>query len=215
MRLTEITAAAIVVTITNMRPEMKAREFHALLANLTGATLGEIDQRTRYLRDHDLIATGPRGLGAPDLKPIEAALMLLSLVSRRAADAGPIMARAMDLTAIVPPDLREWPLEDTTALATVLMAGLSRAETMFDRIEIMADGSMAWVDFALSDFRRRVLFTDEERVRSWVAEFPDTYDSQGVTVLGHRLVITGAVVAQIALELADDGEAGYALAKAG
>lgn len=194
---------------------MKARELHALLANISGSTLGEIDQRTRYLRDHELIATGPRGVGAPDLKPLEAALMLLSLASRRAADAGPVMARAMNLTLVVPPELSEWPLGETKALAPVIAAGLSKAEPVFDRVEVLADGSMAWVDFALSDFRRRVLFTDDDRVRNWIAEFPDTYDAQGITVLGHRLVISGAIVAQIALELADDRAGGYALAKAG
>jgi hypothetical protein len=195
--------------------QMKPREAQAFLVRHTGYTAGEIDQRMRPLRNRKLIASGPRGLGALELEPLEAALMLLSLVSRRGADAGPIMARAMDLEAVTPPDAGKWPLADVGPLAPILAAALTGRALIFDRIEILCDGSMAWVDFSLPNYKRRVLFTDDAKVSEWVAEFPDAYDAQGAMALEHRMVITGDLVKQFALELVDEPSVGYVGAEVG
>ncbi len=192
---------------------MKPRGAQAFLVRHTGYSEGEIDQRMRPLRERKLIASGPRGLGALDLQPLEAALMVLSLVSRRSADAGFVTARAMDLKAVIPPDVANTPLAEVGPLASVLAAGLTGRATIFDRMEILCDGSMAWVDFSLDGHKRRVLFTDDPNVTEWVAEFPDTYDAQGATALSHRMVVTGDLVAQFALSLNDKDTAGDAAVK--
>lgn len=80
---------------------MRSRQLQELLARELGRPLGEIDKRCRGLRSDGLIESGPRGLGAPDLSPEDAALHLLSMVSRRATDALDVARKAMYATRYI------------------------------------------------------------------------------------------------------------------
>lgn len=190
---------------------MIARDLEALLASHSGYQRGEIDQRVRPLRDHNLIPYGPRGPNAPAMEPLHAALIVLTMVSRRAASSGEIAMRAMDLQLVPRP---AFSLDGSQRLAAVLATGLSIGSSFLHRVEISSDGSLAWVTVVEKRKPVTFLFCDDAKMIQWVAEHPDTYEAQGGSLCNHRFVMSAAVIDQIKIGL-DVGEdsAGYASRK--
>lgn len=183
---------------------MIARELEAKLALYSGYQPGEIDQRFRSLRERDLIPYGPRGRHAPHLTPLHAALCLLTMVSRRAADAGPVMLRAMELPQV--PNPLDMDLGMKQLAPAVMFALTPEGSQIVHRIEITTAGDMAWVEFVVEGQCQRVLFTDVPEVHQGVADgLP--YDNQGGAFCGHKLVLESAFLQQIAMALAEDVEA--------
>jgi len=183
---------------------MRARELQATLAARTEYAAGEIDQRTRHLYQMSLIRSGPRGVHAPHMEPLEAALILLCLVARRPTEAGQVMARAMDLAPVLPPNVTAWPFDTLRSLTEFLMLPLSGHGGIVNRIEVLCDGSMAWVEFTQAGLNLRVLFTDRTDIVARLSGGASVYDETGAMYAGHRLVLTGALLDQLALELAHD-----------
>lgn len=182
------------------------RQLQVLISRFAACQPGEVDQRTRHLYEKNLIPQGPRGTAAPRMQPLHASLMLLCMVSRRASDAAAIMVRVMDLQAVVPAGSNS-AIADGMRLAPTLAARLLENGPKFDRVEILGDGSLAWAELN----GQRILFTDDDQIRSDALESPSSYAATGSMYCGHRLVITAGLAAQIALELAEhDSRAGFA-----
>ena len=190
---------------------MITRELELMLANFSGYQRGEIEQRIRPLRDRNLIPSGPRGVNAPDLEPLHAALVLLTMVARRATDAGAVAMRAMDLKSVSRDGCA---LQGGTSLLPVISTALAGAIGYVERVEILCDGSLAWVTINEDGTAKRVLFTDDAKMRRRISSNPDVYDRQGAMFCGHRLVLTEAILEQVALDLVDDTPAGYAKERA-
>jgi hypothetical protein len=199
----------VIFTNWRVRHTMIARDLERLLTFHSGYQAGEVDQRTRPLRGHNLIPHGPRGVNALDLEPLHAALMVLTMVSRRAADAGEVAMRAMDLE-LVP--RRGFPL-DATALAVHLAAGIVAGSGLLRRMDIACDGSIAWAEIVVKGKAHRVFFTDDPKVKRAVADDPSTYEATGGTYAGHWFILTGAVLDQITLKMAKASAAASAAAK--
>lgn len=122
---------------------MKSRELEKLLAGLTGWTSSEIDQRMRPLRAEGLpaFASTARGLHAPDIAPIHAAMMLLQLISRRAVDAGPVGRTARQLG---PASEETGPPVSLTFFLTMLLT--NGMPLQLTRFEATPDGKNVWLD---------------------------------------------------------------------
>lgn len=68
---------------------MKSRQLEAFLTERSRKTVSQVDQIMRRLRETGRIASGPRGLHAPDVTPADAAVCLLAVVaSPSPGDAG-------------------------------------------------------------------------------------------------------------------------------
>ena len=181
---------------------MKAREFQQFLAMETDATIGEIDQRTRFLRAAGKLQTGKRGPWAPDMKPAEAASMLLAMVSRRAADSEKMFERVADLQ-VVPGGSAEHikGMKFADALTSTLTSPNDwRRAARILRVEIDEEGRFAWFRLEGSD----LLFTNDLKMRKWVEDQPDKLAVQFTSGAHRCLVIGGAMLGQIALEIAPD-----------
>jgi len=76
---------------------MRAREFEHFIAKEAGLLPSEVDHRMRPLRESGLIPMGGRGPHAPNIECVHVGLMLLNLVSRRAADAFEVGEHAASL----------------------------------------------------------------------------------------------------------------------
>ena len=189
---------------------MIARDLEQLLTMHSGYQPGEIDQRLRPLRDHNLIPYGPRGPNAPQMQPLHAALIVLTMVSRRAAAAGEIARRAMDLQLVPRKGVA---LDGSHRFAAFLATGLKVGSSWMQRIEVSCDGSLAWA--TVVDKRKRVtlLFCDDKKMMEWVAENPETYDAQGGSLCNHRFVMSAAVIDAIMLNLTEEQPAVYAKKK--
>ena len=148
---------------------MITRKLEKLLVLLSGYQPGEVDQRIRPLRERDLIPSGPRGLNAPDLEPLHAALVLLTMVARRATDAGKTAMRAMDLKAVPRGDCA---VTAETALLPVIAAGLVAGSAFLQRVEIFCDGSLAWISIRENGEVKSVLFSNDQNIAKFVADFP-------------------------------------------
>lgn len=192
---------------------MKAREFQAFLGTMTGAPIGEVDKRTRPLREAGVIESGPRGPGAPDIEAVQATAMLLAMVSRRAVYSGEIFQIVSQLHAV--PRVkggREFlsGYQLGAAIASMISLNADWSEGLeVERIEIEENGKFAWL--RLSGLN--VLFTNDPTIREWVSDFPETYERQFASGAHRCFVIGGALLKQIALELADeDAPAEYAQA---
>ncbi|MCI5078241.1 hypothetical protein [Oricola sp.] len=199
--------------ITIKESDMRAREFHQVLSMATGATLGEVDQRTRFLREIGVLQTGPRGHGAPNITPLEAACMLMVMVSRRAADSETVFVRANSLEAIS----RKAGGRDFlngAKLGGVLASIISTPDNWtdglaVDRVEVEENGEFAWLRMSGLD----ILFTSNTAVRDWVTQNPDAYSRQFDSSARRCFVIGGGLLHQIALELSErDEPAKYAKA---
>jgi len=182
---------------------MNSKQLERLLTRLSGYAPGEIDQRMRPLRAHELIPHGPVGRHAPDLEPLHVALCLLALVARRASDAGPTLVRAMSLRCIPHPEALDVKFEE---LAPAIAIAVALGPSVVRRIEVAADGRMAWLDA----FDRRFHFTDNPAAFDQVALHPESYDTQGASYLGHAIVFGTGAIERIHDEATDDTEAGYA-----
>jgi hypothetical protein len=179
-----------------------------MLIRFSGYQPAEIDQRTRPLREKNLIPQGARGVHAPSIEPLHAALMVLAMVSRRATDAGAVLARAMDLKSVPRPS-GQFPQQ---SLATVLAGGFVMGGDFLKRLEVSCDGAIAWATCTVNGDTSRILFCEDDVV-AFVEKFPDTYDAQGEGGCGHRFVIGRGLIDQIALDLREDVAAGYAAEK--
>jgi hypothetical protein len=176
---------------------MNTRDLERLLVRYSGYQPGEIDQRTRPLREHSLIPSGPRGVNAPDLEPLHAALVVLTMVSRRANEGGSTAMRAMNLKLAPRAGCRL----DSMDLATMLAGGLTMGSAFLQRLEIACDGSMAWATIIEGRKTFRIFFTDEIRVARALKDDPSIYDATGGTYAGHWFIITGAIIDQILIEM--------------
>jgi hypothetical protein len=188
---------------------MNTRDLERILVRYSGYQPGEIDQRTRPLRDHSLIPSGPRGVNAPDLEPLHAALVVLTMVSRRATEAGATAMRAMELKPAPRPGCRL----DALNLAVTLAMGLTKGSAFLRRLEIACDGSMAWATIAHGRKVFRLFFTDDDRVLQALEDDPSVYDATGGTYAGHWFIINGAIIDQILIAIGDNDRAGYARPK--
>lgn len=187
---------------------MKARQFESLLVTLSGLSAGELNQRTRPLWERNLIPYGPRGLGAPEIEPLHAALMILTMVSKRATDSGSVMARAMDLKAVERPGAE---IMRGHALATLLASAMVKGSSLLQRLEVSVDGAMAWATCQIDARVVRVLFCEPD-IAKFVKRYPNTYDAQGSSLCAHWLVIGPGFIDQAMIELseAEDARASYA-----
>lgn len=183
---------------------MIARELEKLLTFHSGYQPGEVDQRVRPMRANGLIPFGPRASYAPHLEPLHIALVVLAMVSRRAADSGKIAMRAMDLQ-MVP---REGCALEPKPLAVMLAAAVSYAGTLIERIEISCDGSMAWATVLLEGASHRILFMDNYKATRAIAADSSKYDAFGLSYSGHWFILTGAVIDQIKAAMTER-DAGY------
>src|SRR5262245_9743467 len=163
---------------------MTARELEALLRLLSHYTESEIDQRTRPLRDWNLIPHGPRGANAPHLEPHHAALVLLTMVSRRAVDAGETAVRASKLK-LAPHRAINLPHE--TRLLSVLAKAISAGQPHIKRrFEALVDGSAAW--YGQSGEVTTALFL-QARVIKAATKKAQLYESTGASLCNHRFVL--------------------------
>lgn len=186
---------------------MIMRELEAMLTLHSGYQPGEIDQRMRPLREHNLVPHGPRGRGAFHIEPLHACLGLLTMVSRRATDAGAVAMRAMDLKLVPRAGVD---IAANTTLPVLLAAGI-QAGGIIKRIEIFCDGSMAWATMAIGKKTATVLLTDDRKVAAFVKAHPETYDAQGRHYCGHRMAFAGEFLDVIRLAMTEeDAGAGYA-----
>lgn len=172
---------------------MKSRELEKMLAGLTGWTLSEIDQRMRPLRAEGLpaFASTARGLHAPDIAPIHAAMMLLQLVSRRAVDAGQVGRTARQLCSVSEAIGTQIGPKGTslTLFLTILLT--NGAPLQPTRIEATPDGKNAWLDF----------YSESDRCegRFWFSNTHEPCDG----AIEHRLVIGGDALAKIRAAVSD------------
>lgn len=187
---------------------MIARDLEELLTRHSGYQRGEIDQRVRPLREHNLIPYGPRGPNAPAMLSLHAALIVLTMVSRRAASSGEIAVRAMDLQLVPRPGMA---LAGDHRLASIIAVGFQEGSGFLRRIEISCDGSLAWATVVDDGEPVTFLFCDDKKMTDWVAENPDTYDAQGGSLCNHRFVMSAAVIDQIkvGLEKNDSSSTAY------
>lgn len=164
---------------------MITREVEARLTALSGYQPGEIDQRTRPLRQHDLIPHGPRGINAPDLGPHHIALVILCMVARRAADGGPVAMRAMDLVYAPRPGC---PLDTPMALAVAIGTAVTYGSAFCRRLEVACDGSLAWLEVVIEGAPYRLLFVEPD-VAATIARHPMDYDATGAATCRHWFVM--------------------------
>ena len=183
---------------------MNMRGFEAFCARHSGYGPSEIDQRVRPLRELRLVPFGPRGPAAPHLEAMHGAFAVLSMVARRASDVKEVVQRAMKLQSVARDGWR--PLDHDVGLVAMIALALTDRNVV-DRIEVFCDGSLAWVTLFLDGERRKVLFTDDEKIRDYVTAYPETYDATGAHYMGHRFVMTGALADALALELLGDDDA--------
>lgn len=185
---------------------MRAGELQRFLTEMSGYQPGEIDQRIRPLRGHDLIPHGPRGFGAPELEPDHVAMCLLSMVSRRASDAGPVAIRAAALGMVGREGTASFG-PPGTALRIFLASGLGSGSSSLRRVEVRSDGGLAWLEACADNgVWHRLLFTDNSEMVRHVARFPEAYDAQGGSHCGHWLILRGALFDQLILEMASNDE---------
>jgi len=133
---------------------MKSRELERILAEETGFSIREIDERMRPLRASGVpgFEGKARGLNAPDLTPHHVAIMLFQLTPRRAADAGLVGMKARYL------HLSGYQRSDHGTEAEALVAGLNtNAMTLttmllhpdtpdwIERFEVDGEGRGAWI----------------------------------------------------------------------
>jgi len=165
---------------------MTARELEALLRLLSHYTESEIDQRTRPLRDRNLIPHGPRGANAPHLEPHHAALVLLTMVSRRAVDAGKTAVRSAKLR-LAPHRAINLPQE--TELLSVLAKAFSADQPHIKRrFEALVDGSAAWVSYDQSGALATALFLEARAIKA-ATKKAHLYESTGASLCNHRFVL--------------------------
>lgn len=149
--------------------KMRSRELQEYLAEVTGRTLSEIDQRCRFLRKNQQVRSGPRGLSALHLNAGEAVLHVLSLASEKLRDAADV---AKDLAFCVLVAEQPFPDHDKYA-AKILkdhgevrlplcigigMGSIEGQEFDFISFEFAANGSHAWATVLIEGKLVRLLF---------------------------------------------------------
>ncbi|TGQ01406.1 MULTISPECIES: hypothetical protein [unclassified Mesorhizobium] len=154
---------------------MRSRELQQFLASITGRPLSEIDQRCRPLREALKISSGPRGQSAPHMTIAEGMFHILTLVSRRPADAFLVADLLFSKCSLVRhpehPGLSEAFLGRSRSLATFMVAAMNKSfETAgfaIKRFELQEDGTAAWMTFdrrCLCDVR--FFFTSSEQLQN-------------------------------------------------
>ncbi len=194
---------------------MRVRELEVMLAKALGYPLGQIDQRMRPLRENGLVPMGGHGLHAPDIEPVHAAVMLLQLVSLRAADAFAAGHTAMNLEFVpVPGSTNAFFGVDETrrlTLGAALAWLLTDPVAKWHRVEVSCNGRRAWVTIEHQGAPLDLVFVqDREAVARLVAGDSKIYQRQGAADMGHRFVLGVGMVKQIGLKVR--GEAAPATA---
>lgn len=184
---------------------MRSRELQAILASLAGRTIGEVDQRTRVLRAHSEISSGPRGLAAPHMNHVEAAAHILALVSRRAVDAGEVSRRLMTDCRYVPhphhKDFIRGSLSVGGATALVMEADPSE-DGLFKSFEIHESGHKAWLNVTRRDgSQAKLLFTTAGMDGLDGAE---AYEGIERDTLGNRFVVSAQLLVGLGIKISAD-----------
>lgn len=195
--------AVIFIAVSASEVTMNAKQFEELLAERLSIAGSEADQRMRALRTAGIVPVGARGRHAPDITAIQASLMLLSMVSRRAVDAGPVAHRASNLRGV------NTPFAANTTLGAFLAALIQNpAESLMRRVLIAEDGSSAWMLPDAPNVYDEWLWIEPgevEEIKNSGCE-PSNF---GRAYLGRRFVIGGGAIAQIGIEISKDMESGW------
>jgi len=187
---------------------MRAAELRRRLASLMEITEGEVDQRSRFLNELDQFRSG-RGINAPHLKPYEAALLILCLVSRRTVDAQAAATRAMKLNVVARPGERPVFVTDSPAGGLTLAIGMlldnpdAHKDYDVERVEIHEDGGFASITLK----GRRWIFTDDPETRDAIVADKAAYEACGQDRISRALVIGAKALRELAEEI--DGNTGY------
>jgi len=197
---------------------VNAKQFEKHLAAATDYSPSEIDQRTRFLRQLESFPA-VRGTNAPDIDPIHAAMMLLALVSRRAADSQDVFHRLIELQVVPRSDLEpdsmvamihSMSVDKSAPLVTILALFLMKRPdptrntwSVFD-IAIRCDGSLARIRFGSG---KTLIYTDRADVRElYGAVPPATYDAFYTHYIGHSFVIGGLGLVKLAADISINGQ---------
>ncbi|RUW81498.1 hypothetical protein [Mesorhizobium sp. M2A.F.Ca.ET.067.02.1.1] len=153
---------------------MRSRELQQFLASITGRPLSEIDQRCRPLREELKIATGPRGQSAPHMTIGEGLFHILSLVSRRPADAFQVAEHLFSNCCLIrspdQPGLSEAFRGEGRKLANFMLVAMNRgyeaAGFKIKSFELQEDGSAAWMTFDRRSLHNvRFFFSSSEHLQ--------------------------------------------------
>lgn len=187
---------------------MNSRDLERRLSAMAGYAAGELDQRFRALRELGLIPHGPRGPQAPQFEPIHVAIGVLSLVSRRAAVAGEITLRAMNLSSIAPP--RVYGLKPMRLGVAVALA-IGHGSRVVRSIEVEGDGSLAWVEIHDGGRWHRLVFIDDPEIRDRVEEEADLdeYEATGANFLGHQFKMRAGAIDRLHVAAMFPTESGW------
>ncbi|GJE60731.1 hypothetical protein [Methylobacterium trifolii] len=181
---------------------MNAKQFQSLLARMAGIPESEADQRMRVLRQAEIVPTGARGRNAPDIEPIHAAFMILSLISRRAVDAGAVAHRAANLQML------NGPIKEGATLGALLAAlVLHHGDALIRRVTVSEDGSAAWV-LPEPGGATEWLFVEPQAARE-IAQSGTNPADYGQSYMGRRFVLGGGSIAQMGLKLSKAVESGW------
>lgn len=182
------------------------RTFQRGLGSLLGYPEGQVDQRTRPLREKGLLSSGPRGLAAANITTVEAAMVLCCLAPLRANDASTIGLTICNLEFVpIPGELEELfklPNGRRASFGAVVGLLLSDPSALnWDRIEIAANGSMAVI---FAGARRLMFVLDRRAAEVEIAGDRARYDRKAEADCGHIFKLTFAMVAFLGSWLSED-----------
>jgi hypothetical protein len=184
-----------------------AKDFEHILGRYA-RNPGEIDKRVRAVRAlYDLPTI--RGRHAPDLTYVQAVAMMLSLVSRRASEAGEIALKAMNLNlAPLTPMAAHYDLN--TSIINMILAPGRPTRWRFTRLEIREDGEFARMDFARPGFPlvpewnlKSIIYSNDKALRRKILGEIDRYNAADRFNCEKRLVLSCAFLDQVASDLAE------------
>lgn len=190
---------------------MNTKDFERRLAFWSDWSESEIDQRIRPLRDGGVFGRGA-GRHAPDLTPLQAALMLLQMVPRRATDAAVIGRQAWDLKAVIPPNAPEWAIEVLAyaRLPEVMSVCFDLPDSVaIHSLRVQSNAAAAWMVLRRGDEICEVWFTSWDERRTWVEAHPETYHNQGTTFVGQCFYMGHGTFEEIALGLKTAKQSGW------
>ena len=180
--------------------QMIVKEFETYLARFARGP-SEMDLRVRGLRAEGHLPT-VRGRHAPPVTPLQAAMMILSVVAHRAVEAGSLASRIGALP-VVPRAGLDIPNGETFAeyLASLISSPAAVAEVPRFHVEIPEDGRFARVVFADG---KSILFTGDQHVRQDLEQMPERYDSTGRHAFERRFYMSRSALLELAGVIADD-----------
>lgn len=145
-----------------------AREFARQVAQLTMFSEADLLARARYLREAGLLPQGGHGLNAPNIRPVDAARFLLSMVPLKAVDA----AMEVPLLASMQPTARPFLGCDTFLEVLTMQLSLHQPDddfTQVDLIEISRETHYAIVRTSNPDFAGK---PERGTMREWIYRRP-------------------------------------------